>query len=57
MLKRKRRESGLTQRQLAEKSGVPLRTIQNWEGHVTEPLARPLKRVAEVLGCKLDDLV
>ena len=57
MLKQKRKEAGLTQRQLAEKSGVPLRTIQNWEDHVTEPTARPLKRVADVLGCKVDDLI
>lgn len=57
MLKEKRKEAGLTQKQLAELSGVPLRTIQNWEDHVTEPLARPLKRVAGVLGCKVDDLL
>ena len=57
MLKKKRKEAGLTQKQLAEKSGVPLRTIQNWEDHVNEPLARPLKKVAEVLGCRVDDLV
>ena len=57
MLKQKRREAGLTQKQLAERSGVPMRTIQNWEDHVTEPFARPLKRVADVLGCKVDDLI
>ena len=57
MLKQKRKEAGLTQKQLAEKSGVPLRTIQNWEDHVNEPLARPLKRIADVLDCKVDDLI
>ena len=57
MLKEKRKEAGLTQKKLAELSGVPIRTIQNWEDHVSEPLARPLKRVAEVLGCKVDDLI
>ena len=57
MLKEKRKEKGLTQKRLAELSGIPMRTIQNWENHMSEPLARPLKRVAEVLGCKVDDLI
>lgn len=57
MLKEKRKEAGLTHKKLAELSGVPIRTIQNWEDHVSEPLARPLKRVADVLGCKVDDLI
>ena len=56
-LKEKRKEAGLSQRELAELSGVPARTIQNWEYGVAEPLARPLKRVAEALGCKVDDLI
>lgn len=31
-IKDKRIELGLTQRQLSEITGVPLRTIENWEG-------------------------
>ena len=57
MLKEKRKKAGMTQMQLARKSGVPLRTIQNWENHVTEPIARQLKRVADVLGCRMEDLL
>lgn len=57
MLKQRRKEAGLTQKQLAELSGVPWRTIRNWEDHVTEPMAKPLKRVADVLGCTVDDLI
>jgi len=57
MLKEMRRRAGMTQRELAERSGVPRRTIQNWENGVAEPPARQLKRVADVLGCKVDDLL
>ena len=32
MIKAKRIELGLTQHQLSEITGVPFRTIQNWEG-------------------------
>lgn len=30
--KKIRTESGMTQKQLSEFTGIPLRTIQNWEG-------------------------
>lgn len=58
MLKKKRREVGLSQRELSERSGVPLRTIQNWEtGGIDRGIVGSLKRVADVLGCKIDDLL
>lgn len=31
-IKEKRIELGLTQQQLADLTGIPFRTIQNWEG-------------------------
>ena len=58
MLKEKRMEAGYTQRRLSEESGVALRTIQHWEqGHVDRAIAGDLKRVANLLGCKVDDLI
>lgn len=58
MLKDKRKESGLSQMELSEKSGIPMRTIQYWEaGHVLEAKVGSLKKVAEVLGCRIDDLL
>lgn len=58
MLKKKRKESGLSQRELAERSGVPLRTIQNWEeGGISRAVVGSLKRVADVLGCTIDELL
>ena len=57
MLKEKRREAGLTVKALSELSGVPARTIQNWEsdgvGHAS---VENLLKVARALGVTLDEL-
>ena len=58
MLKDKRVEAGFSQQALADKSQVSLRTIQHWEaGHVDRAIVGDLKKVADVLGCKVDDLI
>lgn len=58
MLKEKRRQAKMTQPQLAETSGVPLRTIQNWEMRgIERAMVGKLKRVCDALGCKIDDLL
>lgn len=58
MLKDARIEKGLTQRQLAELSGVPRRTIQNWEesgfGNAT---VKNAVRVARALGKSIEELL
>jgi transcriptional regulator with XRE-family HTH domain len=57
MLKEAREKAGLTQESLAEKTGLPLRSIQNWEqGHRT-PKVHALAGIARALGCSLDSLV
>lgn len=57
MLKERREKTGLTQKGLSEASGVPLRTIQNWELRgVDHATVGNLKKAAAVLGCSLDDL-
>lgn len=58
MLKRLREKAGLTQRRLSELSGVPYRTIQDWEKGVTgKDWCRNLLALSDALGCSLDDLV
>ena len=56
-LKAMRKLKGYTQRKLAELSGIPASTIENWEmhgaGHAT---AENLKKVADVLECRMEDL-
>lgn len=52
-----RQAAGLSQAKLADLSGVPRRTIQDWEAQKFEPGAYKLYRVAKVLGCNTDDLI
>lgn len=58
MLKTKRKEAGLSRPKLMELTGVPVRTIQNWETvgieHATVGAA---VKVAHVLGCTIEDLL
>ena len=59
-LKILRRQAGLSQRQLAELSGVPLRTIQQYEQrqkNINKAQAEYLMRLSHTLCCWVDDLV
>ena len=49
-LQRLRNEAGLTQMQLAERAGVPLTSLRNWEHDRREPLASVLFKLARALG-------
>ncbi|TCJ13268.1 XRE family transcriptional regulator [Flaviaesturariibacter flavus] len=51
-----RRREGLTQEELAERTGITVRTIQRIESGETTPRAFTLKTIAEVLGLSLSDL-
>lgn len=58
MLSIERKKCKLTQRQLSEKSGVPVSTIQYWEDNgVMRAKVGGLMKVAKALGCTLDDIV
>ena len=58
MLKEARMKAGLSQAKLAEKAGVTPRAIQKWEANGTgKAQLGCMKRVADALGCKLEDLV
>ena len=56
LLKRCREAAGLTQREVARRSGVPLGTLRNLEQDRKEPLFRTVVRIAETLGISLDAL-
>lgn len=58
MLSFERNKRGLSQRALAEKSGVPVRTIQYWEDKgVSHATVGNLLKVTEAMGCTLDEIV
>ena len=59
-LQRIRKLNGLTQKQLAEKSGATLRMIQLYEQRnqdINKAQAATISRIAHVLGCEIEDLL
>lgn len=57
-VREKRLEKGLTHSQLAEKSGVPSRTIQDWEYGAKPPTnVYQIYKVAKALGCTIEELI
>ena len=59
-LKQRRCKLNLTQRELAEFSGVPLRTIQQYEQRakdINKATASNLFALAQTLGCRAEDLL
>lgn len=56
-LKRARKAAGISQADLAEKVGCRQKDISRWESGLHEPGALTLKKMAQVLGCSMDELV
>lgn len=52
-----RMERGLTQGQLAELMGVHQQVISRWEQGTRNPGARSMFKLAQVLGCQMEDLL
>lgn len=53
----KRMAAGLTQTQLAEAIKSTQKDISRWENGVRTPKADALKKIADALDCKIDDLI
>lgn len=57
-IKELRKKAGLTRTELAELSGVPYRTLENWESGVRRPQnIYQLKKVADALHCTVEELI
>jgi transcriptional regulator with XRE-family HTH domain len=56
-LRAARRGAGLTQKQLGDALGVEAITVSRWERGVTSPSLPRLRRVAELTGTTVSDLV
>jgi transcriptional regulator with XRE-family HTH domain len=57
MLKRARERAGLTQQALAERTGLPLRSIQNWEQGHRVPRVGVLLTLARALRANVEQLL
>ena len=55
-IKAMRVNSGLSQRDAAEKIGIACRTLQNWETNKTYPDAMQLMKLCNVYGCSVGDI-
>ena len=52
-----RQAAGMTQGQLAEVIGCRVKDISRWENGHVEPGVLTVKKIAQVLGCSMDELV
>lgn len=55
-LRNKRKELGLTQKELAKKVGVSFRTIQNYENGITPPTLSIVEKIILVLALDLEEM-
>lgn len=56
-IEKARKKKGLARQELADKVGVSTRAIEYYETLKREPRARILKKIAEVLDCRMEDLI
>lgn len=59
-LREKRNEAGLSQSQLAKKSGISIKNIQHYEAKTRDldkAKLETISRLALALGCKITDLL
>jgi transcriptional regulator with XRE-family HTH domain len=57
MLQAYRKKAGMTQAQLAERTGIPLRSIQNWEIGHRMPRPHALLSLARAVGITVEQLL
>lgn len=57
LIKKARKEAGLTQLQLAERLGIPYQSIGQWERNVRNPKYDTLKKIANALNTEWTELV
>ena len=53
----KRKEARMTIRELAKKVGLNYNTISQYETGVHKPRLENIQKIAEVLGCEINDIV
>ena len=52
-----RKSKGLTQQEFAEKLGISNKSLSRYERGDRNPSLAELKRIADVLGCEINDLI
>ena len=58
VIKRRMKQANMGNKELAEKAGIPLRTLNNiLYGITTNPTVTAITGIAHALGCTIDELV
>ncbi len=55
-LKNQRVAAGFTQRDFAQRSGIPIGTVRMYEQNRINPSTYRLSTIIAILGCSMDDL-
>lgn len=55
-IKEYRKGKGMTQAELAAAVGVPQNNVSRWESGTVNPGVETLRKLAEVFGCRMDDI-
>lgn len=55
-IKQYREDMGMTQTQLADALGVAQNHISRWERGTVAPSVETLRKMAEIFGCRMDDI-
>lgn len=56
LIKQKRKQAGISQRELAQRLGVNQVSVCLWESGKNLPRARRLQKIAEIIGCTVGEL-
>ena len=57
MIKKLREENGMTQAELATHLGITQSAVAQWEMGITKPAIDKLLKIAEYLGCTIEELL
>lgn len=56
-MQNRRKAAGYTQTEIAEACGVRQVAVSKWENGTTNPNIATLKKLAEIYGCTVDELI
>lgn len=56
LIKQKRKQAGISQKELAQRLGVNQASVCLWESGKNSPRVGRLQKIAEILGCTVEDL-
>lgn len=56
LIKQKRKQAGISQKELAQRLGVNQASVCLWESGKNSPRVGRLQKIAEILGCTVEEL-